>query len=85
MKRQLNSNRPHESLSVIFGTHNRESVDTVIAQLESNDLATKAPSGKLKLRDDVQGKVGIAQLYGQSHLTYHVPNLDGTHLDGADM
>lgn len=65
MKRQLESDHPEQSLSVIFGTHNKQSVDTVISELQSNGLASKTSSGRLKLNDEVQGKVGIAQLYGQ--------------------
>jgi proline dehydrogenase len=53
-------------LSVIFGTHNRDSVDTIIGELEKTGLAKKmSESGKLRLREDVAGRVGIAQLYGE--------------------
>jgi len=63
---QLSGQRPERALSVIFGTHNRDSVDTIIDQLEKSGLARKSPeSGKLRLREDVVGRVGIAQLYGE--------------------
>ena len=37
----------------------------VIERLLANALAKKGESGRLKLRDDVVGRVGIAQLYGE--------------------
>jgi len=62
---QLSGPKPERALSVIFGTHNRDSVDTIIDQLEKNGLAKRGESGKLRLREDVAGRVGIAQLYGE--------------------
>ena len=63
---QLRSNSKDQALGVIFGTHNRESVDTIISTLRSTGLAERGDNGKLKLREDVQGRVNIAQLYGMS-------------------
>jgi len=68
LAKELSSKNPRQALSVIFGTHNRDSVDMVITQLESNGLAKNGETGRLKLRDDVVGRVGIAQLYGESFL-----------------
>ncbi len=66
LTQQLNSSKPELALSVVFGTHNPESVGIIIDTLEKHGLA--APSSKssdmLRLRDDVRGKVYIAQLYG---------------------
>jgi len=69
---QLSSPKPELALSVVFGTHNHESVGIVINTLEKQGLATTsvADKGKLQMRGDVQGKVSIAQLYGRSR-----PNL----------
>jgi proline dehydrogenase len=73
LSHQLNSTEPHKSLSVVFGTHNPESCDLVISNLVKYGLATPVPSGGnedggklLALRDDVVGKVFVAQLYGMS-------------------
>lgn len=65
MKEELDSDHPELAPSVIFGTHNNESVERLIASLESNGLATRTESGKLQLRKDVEGKIGVAQLYGK--------------------
>nr|XP_031857401.1 uncharacterized protein CI109_007180 [Kwoniella shandongensis]KAA5524473.1 hypothetical protein CI109_007180 [Kwoniella shandongensis] len=51
-------------LSVIFGTHNTDSVQTIIQTLESKGLASRSPNGALSLRKDVEGRVNVAQLYG---------------------
>jgi len=61
---QISSPHPERALAVVFGTHNPESVDLIIDGLNKFGLATKAPSGRLKMRDDVMGRVFIAQLYG---------------------
>ncbi|WWD18866.1 hypothetical protein CI109_103321 [Kwoniella shandongensis] len=50
-------------LSVIFGTHNTDSVQTIIQTLESKGLASRSPNGALSLRKDVEGRVNVAQLY----------------------
>lgn len=67
LSHQLNSTEPHKALSVVFGTHNSESCDLVISNLVKYGLASPAAnpeSSLLRLRDDVVGKVYVAQLYG---------------------
>ncbi|WWC85649.1 uncharacterized protein L201_000515 [Kwoniella dendrophila CBS 6074] len=65
LKRQLQGVEPKMALSIIFGTHNTDSLSEIFSVLEKEGLATKSPStGKLKLKNDVLGRVGIAQLYG---------------------
>lgn len=68
LSHQLNSIEPHKALSVVFGTHNPESCDLVISNLVKYGLAApvdeKAEHNLLRLRDDVVGKVFVAQLYG---------------------
>jgi len=67
LSHQLNSTEPHKALSVIFGTHNPESCDLVTSNLVKYGLATQVEgSTLLALRDDVVGKVFVAQLYGLS-------------------
>ena len=61
---QLSSSDRSKALSVVFGTHNPESVDLIIQGLKDNGLAEVGSNGRLRMRDDVKGKVGIAQLYG---------------------
>ncbi|OCF34036.1 hypothetical protein I316_04382 [Kwoniella heveanensis BCC8398] len=51
-------------LGVIFGTHNMDSVRTVIRTLEAKGLASRTPEGGLCMNSEVKGKVNIAQLYG---------------------
>lgn len=67
LSHQLNSIEPHKALSVVFGTHNPESCDLVISNLVKYGLATRTTASEdslLRLRDDVVGKVYVAQLYG---------------------
>jgi hypothetical protein len=67
LSHQLNSTEPYKALSVIFGTHNPESCDLVTSNLVKYGLATQVEgSTLLALRDDVVGKVFVAQLYGMS-------------------
>ena len=67
LSHQLNSTEPEKALSVIFGTHNPESCDLVTSNLVKYGLATQIEgSTLLGLRDDVIGKVFVAQLYGMS-------------------
>lgn len=74
LSHQLNSIEPHKALSVVFGTHNAESCDLVVSNLVKYGLASPTKNTAdsedklLKLRDDVVGKVYVAQLYGQSDL-----------------
>lgn len=69
---QLIGPHPEMALSVVFGTHNNESVEKVIDELKRHNLAIDLQGsdptvpGKLRMRDDVKGKVFIAQLYGES-------------------
>lgn len=69
LSHQLNSIEPHKALSVVFGTHNAESCDLVISNLVKYGLAAPVSDENklLKLRDDVVGKLYVAQLYGTSH------------------
>ncbi|WRT63505.1 uncharacterized protein IL334_000410 [Kwoniella shivajii] len=64
LKTQLASRDPQKALSVIFGTHNTDSLSEIFDVLERKELASRSSAGKLKLNKDVSGKVGIAQLYG---------------------
>jgi hypothetical protein len=65
LSHQLNSTEPHKALSVVFGTHNPESCDLVTSNLVKYGLAAPMEdSTLLRLRDDVIGKVFVAQLYG---------------------
>lgn len=64
LSKQLDSRRPDLSLNVIFGTHNAESCRLIVEGLEKNGLAEDGSDGKLRLRQDVRGKIGVAQLYG---------------------
>ncbi|WRT68256.1 uncharacterized protein IL334_005232 [Kwoniella shivajii] len=61
---QLASSKPEGALSVIFGTHNPGSCDLICDGLKEAGLATELEDGRLQLRDDVKGKIGVAQLYG---------------------
>lgn len=63
MARQLAS-KPASALSVFFGTHNEDSCQLIIETLKKEGLAQKVKGG-WALRDDVLGKVFIAQLYGE--------------------
>lgn len=63
LSKQLNSSNPELALSVVFGTHNPESVDRFLSELKSSGLA-EPKNGILKLRQDARGKVFIAQLFG---------------------
>jgi proline dehydrogenase len=67
MASQLASSKPHMALSVIFGTHNPESCSLIAESLEKQGLASEVEGkkGLLRLRDDVRGKVFVAQLYGE--------------------
>ena len=75
MAAQLASPRPDLALSVVFGTHNPDSCQLVMDDLVRLGLAAEIQSGPsgttdsqrhLKLREDVKGKIHIAQLYGES-------------------
>jgi proline dehydrogenase len=65
LKSQLDGPDPRLAPSVIFGTHNTDSVEAVATNLEACGLARRAGSGKLQLEESALGKVGIAQLYGE--------------------
>jgi hypothetical protein len=70
LSHQLNSTEPQKALSVVFGTHNPESCDLVTSNLVKYGLASQVEgSTLLALRDDVVGKVFVAQLYGMSPLS----------------
>ncbi|WVW83739.1 hypothetical protein I302_105760 [Kwoniella bestiolae CBS 10118] len=58
--------RPEKTLplGIIFGTHNMDSVQTVLRTLEAKGLATRTAAGTLRMNNNAKGKVNIAQLYG---------------------
>ncbi|BEI81915.1 hypothetical protein CcaverHIS002_0210750 [Cutaneotrichosporon cavernicola] len=75
MARQLDGPNPELAVSAVYATHNPKSVEHVLNELERTGLAsrqvpkaveehmaTSVPA--LVLRDDVRGKVFVAQLYG---------------------
>lgn len=74
MARQLASPNPELALSAVFATHNPQSVALVLSELERTGLATRQSKAEetsiisakppLALRDNVLGKVFVAQLYG---------------------
>jgi proline dehydrogenase len=71
---QISGPHPETALSVVFATHNPESVQLVLDQLEKTGLAERPlelapdgainPSPRLRLRDSLRSKVFLAQLYG---------------------
>lgn len=61
---QLSGPKPELALTVFFGTHNEDSVSRVLDEMKMNRLAAEGATGRLRVRDDVLGKVFIAQLYG---------------------
>ncbi|OCF37810.1 hypothetical protein I316_00034 [Kwoniella heveanensis BCC8398] len=61
---QLSGDKPELALSVIFGTHNPGSCDLLVEKLKSTGLAESVEGGRVKLRSDVVGKIGVAQLLG---------------------
>lgn len=76
MARQLSGPTPELALSAVYATHNPNSVELVLSELERTGLATRqvpkavedavgtTTKPPLVLRDDVLGKVFVAQLYG---------------------
>ena len=62
---QLSGKKPELALTVLFGTHNEESVGRIIRELKEKGLAEEVSGGQLRMRRDVQGKVFVAQLYGE--------------------
>lgn len=56
--------KPELAPSVIFATHNADSVDTIIDKLQKYGLVDPTEDDRLRLKDSVAGKVFIAQLYG---------------------
>ena len=64
---------PKHALSIVFGTHNPESVDLILDGLKSNGLVSEGPEGRLKMREDVRGRIGIAQLYGEESCVQYEP------------
>lgn len=61
---QLASPHPERALSVVFGTHNPESVQRFIDGVLKHGLAKKNADGLLELDERARGKVFVAQLYG---------------------
>lgn len=64
LARQLDGHHPELALSAVFATHNPESVELVLASMEKDGLTVRGPSSKLRLRDGLNSRVFIAQLYG---------------------
>jgi len=72
LAKQMDGSSPETALSVVFATHNPESVNLVLSQLEKYQLATRPmtpdgsidTTGRLRLRDGLESKVNVAQLYG---------------------
>lgn len=72
LARQTSGPTPATALSVVFATHNPQSVDLVLSQLERNGLATRTPGpdgvvdqdARLCLHSGLESKVFVAQLYG---------------------
>lgn len=73
MARQLAGPTPELAVSAVYATHNPQSVEHVLTELERTGLATRVVPkavematavAPLVLRDDVRGKVFVAQLYG---------------------
>lgn len=62
---QLAGPRPDLALTVFFGTHNEDSVSRVIGEMKTHGLVGAGYDGRLRIRNDVLGKVFIAQLYGK--------------------
>lgn len=70
MARQLRSPHSERALHVVFGTHNQESCDLIVDTLKREGLAVPGKQeGQVRVRDDVLGKVYVAQLYGQSSIS----------------
>ncbi|KAI9637293.1 FAD-linked oxidoreductase-like protein [Dioszegia hungarica] len=64
LARQLHSTHSERALNVVFGTHNQESCDLIVERLKAEGLAVLGEKkGSVRLREDVQGKVFVAQLY----------------------
>jgi proline dehydrogenase len=82
MARQLQTS-PQTALSVFFGTHNEESCQLIVETLKKEGLATKVKGG-WALRDDVMGKVFIAQLYGKSHFATRSDDRNEGRLDRCE-
>ncbi len=51
--------------AVLFGTHNRKSIDYILQLLESRQLATHDPQGTLSVDGKIAERVAFAQLYGK--------------------
>lgn len=64
LQRQLSSPHPELALSVVFATHNPESVAHVTSELAKAGLTQPEYGSRVKLREDVRGKVFVAQLFG---------------------
>ncbi|ODN78942.1 hypothetical protein L202_04460 [Cryptococcus amylolentus CBS 6039] len=62
---QLKGKHPERALSVVFGTHNTESADSICENLVKYGLAEKdKESGLLRFDPAAKGHVRVAQLYG---------------------
>lgn len=71
LARQLHSTHSESALNVVFGTHNPESCQLVVDRLKAEGLALQGgEKGTLRLREDVQGKVFVAQLYGEFEASF---------------
>ncbi|KZO99612.1 FAD-linked oxidoreductase [Calocera viscosa TUFC12733] len=58
--------------AVVFGTHNRESVETILDGMVKEGLAVQE-DGRVRMKPEVEGRVAVAQLYGMhDNLTDYV-------------
>lgn len=67
------ANKGKSGTAVVFGTHNRESVETILDGLVKEGLATKERGERVRIKPEVEGRVMVAQLYGMhDNLTDYV-------------
>ncbi|KZT61796.1 FAD-linked oxidoreductase [Calocera cornea HHB12733] len=58
--------------AVVFGTHNRESVETILEGMVGEGLAVRE-GDRVRIKPEVEGRVAVAQLYGMhDNLTDYV-------------
>jgi proline dehydrogenase len=59
----INAGRPPQ-LGVLFGTHNRQSVELILEQLKAKGLTKAVDGGKMRPVDGIRGRICVGQLYG---------------------
>ncbi|EJT99035.1 FAD-linked oxidoreductase [Dacryopinax primogenitus] len=71
--RDIAANKGRSGTAVVFGTHNRESVETVLDGLTKEGLVIEEQGGRLRMKPEAEGRVAVAQLYGMhDNLTDYV-------------